>query len=963
MALAADRLTQALYASSNLPSKYGNICFRVPTENFSTTGESIKTYIPGAGQCFLTAPAVSTDAYHQLAYSLDVEGKLSNITIAELGLDLMFGLPFSMSGFHHLYSSQKHIEHQCAAAVGHSVHFVAFVFFNASAPNISEEIRRKRSILHDELLFAIAEHENPALPIPDSSLNDLPTYLYFRSWNWMEFFPILAIYLALLGYIYFSLTKIAMVKSKAGLAFGAVFGIGASFLVAVGICTRLDLTFGYFFNVTDVFPYVVVLNGLENIVIMTTAVTNCRREYKCDVPHCIAMGLELEGFRMVKHVLLAGFVSFIGVLTGVPQIRDFFLMALIALFTDLLFQLVFFSAILAMDIKRIELEEQCRGQILLNRRQRSSMVENLNEITLAPSQSLGSSTSLFTWPWHIISTTPTPLTGLTSSLAWFHSRRISSILGVFAILFITTLYLESYRRGFYYQLIVNTLSFNLSLENSRVSNSNFPLMNVTEIGSSELASEWWRKLPRGHLQKLFSSANGISLTHRYLTILAPLDLHAHLPLELADDVASIGGDALKSTITSESITSKATSPPIFNDEPISSQVLVVILVVLSVSVIVNLSLLLYTCLSRRFRRVVPDRTANSTFVRVSSHVGGLYQQKLPSQILRVTQLQVFSNLITTFRCGLFQRAVVHTSDGTLFAIDSDSGEITHCSKRYHKPLPAGPDLVKQSLSNDAFFSCWAMACSGNYVIISGRAGLVEVYKIPMESQPDHNNNDNNNNNNNSIDLLFSYPLKEGIVECIKNLANGLVAIIMRDGLVDLVQFSSEYRQISSVYQLRMRPPVLVSSDGTLIALGSSDGTVRVLHFKQLANNETTIYNCVTFHVPLKETGNIKNTGSCGSSDQITAIAIDSIEPVMVSIGLTSGQLLLYEIDPQTDTLIRADDRINAAAANLVFAAVLPRPPIPSYSSKKSTISTPLVCAVSKLVISPNICVVTDATGK
>lgn len=59
---------------------------------------------------------------------------------------------------------------------------------------------------------------------------------------------------------------------------------------------------------------------------------------------------------MLKHIFLAAFVSVIGVLTGVPQIRDFFLMALIGLCTDLLFQLVFFSAVLAIDVKRIELE-------------------------------------------------------------------------------------------------------------------------------------------------------------------------------------------------------------------------------------------------------------------------------------------------------------------------------------------------------------------------------------------------------------------------------------------------------------------------------------------------------------------------------------------------------------------------------------------------------------------------------
>lgn len=56
------------------------------------------------------------------------------------------------------------------------------------------------------------------------------------------FGPLIASYFVLFAYVYFSVSKIEMVKSKYGLAFSAVFTVASSLLMTAGIFIQFQLT-------------------------------------------------------------------------------------------------------------------------------------------------------------------------------------------------------------------------------------------------------------------------------------------------------------------------------------------------------------------------------------------------------------------------------------------------------------------------------------------------------------------------------------------------------------------------------------------------------------------------------------------------------------------------------------------------------------------------------------------------
>ncbi|XP_062599956.1 sterol regulatory element-binding protein cleavage-activating protein-like [Saccostrea cucullata] len=169
--------------------------------------------------------------------------------------------------------------------------------------------------------------------VNNSQVNTIVHIHYPDSKVFTEHTYLIITYVFLLMYIYFSVRKIEMVKSKWGLALSAVVTVVASLLMSVSFCSLFGLT--PTLNGSEIFPYLVVFVGLENVLVITKSVVSTPVDQ--DVRFRIAQAVEI--------------------LTFVPAIQEFALFAMVGLLTDFFLQHVFFLTTLSIDIRRMELTD------------------------------------------------------------------------------------------------------------------------------------------------------------------------------------------------------------------------------------------------------------------------------------------------------------------------------------------------------------------------------------------------------------------------------------------------------------------------------------------------------------------------------------------------------------------------------------------------------------------------------
>ncbi|XP_073191012.1 sterol regulatory element-binding protein cleavage-activating protein isoform X3 [Lepidochelys kempii] len=132
-----------------------------------------------------------------------------------------------------------------------------------------------------------------------------------------ELIPLVTTYIILFAYIYFSTRKIDMVKSKWGLALAAVVTVLSSLLMSVGLCTLFGLT--PTLNGGEIFPYLVVVIGLENVLVLTKSVVSTPVDL--EVKLRIAQGLSNESWSIMKNMATELGIILIGYFTLVPAIQ------------------------------------------------------------------------------------------------------------------------------------------------------------------------------------------------------------------------------------------------------------------------------------------------------------------------------------------------------------------------------------------------------------------------------------------------------------------------------------------------------------------------------------------------------------------------------------------------------------------------------------------------------------------
>jgi hypothetical protein len=123
--------------------------------------------------------------------------------------------------------------------------------------------------------------------------------------------------------------------------------------MSVGICSFFGLT--PTLNGGEIFPYLIIFIGFENIVVLTKSVVST--PFDLDVRYRIALGLKKESWLITKILTFELIIIFCGILTMVPAIQEFCVFAYVGLLIDFFMQMIFFVTVLSIDIRRMELSD------------------------------------------------------------------------------------------------------------------------------------------------------------------------------------------------------------------------------------------------------------------------------------------------------------------------------------------------------------------------------------------------------------------------------------------------------------------------------------------------------------------------------------------------------------------------------------------------------------------------------
>lgn len=218
------------------------------------------------------------------------------------------------------------------------------------------------------------------------------TYIYYPGeFNAIEFLPMCMAFILVFIYVYFSVRKIDVFKSRFVLAISAVVTVMSSLMMALGLCFFFGLTISM--QSRGVLPYLIMLFGLENVLVITKSVVSTDEKY--DVKIRVAQGLSKEGWSITKTLLTEITILTIGLITFVPVIQEFCIFAIVGLISDFFMQMLLFSTILAMNIRRIEFSNLSKSSNMPEMVQRVAYryVNNATKIQSTPSTSMNRSRS------------------------------------------------------------------------------------------------------------------------------------------------------------------------------------------------------------------------------------------------------------------------------------------------------------------------------------------------------------------------------------------------------------------------------------------------------------------------------------------------------------------------------------------------------------------------------------------
>ena len=399
--------------------------------------------------------------------------------------------------------------------------FSLTLFLNTSSRQIQTQQTEFTNILHRNL--GIIAQQSDWLQI-----------FYPQDEELVELFPLIFLYSVVFLYISISVSKIEEVKSRVGLAFVAVLTLFGSVCISVGVCILFGLRASL--NGRDAVPFIIVVIGLENILLITKSVISTPREL--DTPLRIAKGVGQQGVAITRSMVTQISLLMLSYLTFNPSIQEFCLIAIFGLVNNFFLTMTFFLPILSLDLKRLELSDirHTPDSSLTNRAARQTdssltphylkIIQKLEEVRIL--QKLFSLILCIFLAWWLI-----------TSRSFFQT--LSQELGIDNP--------ENIRQSLY--SIIGSenpaLDKDVRESNSQQSNPYFQELHENIISDSGYvyeresslalhpsndsgialcgANPCWTELIKYHLPSLFSYY-GMSLTGEYITLLPPIYLRA-----------------------------------------------------------------------------------------------------------------------------------------------------------------------------------------------------------------------------------------------------------------------------------------------------------------------------------------------------------------------------------------------------------------------------------------------------
>ncbi|KAJ3333530.1 hypothetical protein HDU76_007060 [Blyttiomyces sp. JEL0837] len=168
-----------------------------------------------------------------------------------------------------------------------------------------------------------------------------------------DFMILVVSYLIVFLYISLILGRVELVKSKFGLGLAAVVMVFCSLLMAVGLSSVMGVTTSLV--PWEVLPFLIIAIGVENILVLTNAVVTTSLDLP--VKERVGLGLSKVGWKM--SISVAGELSFLLTVSmiDIPALQEFCLFACVSVVMDFFMQITFFTTILSIDIRRLELSD------------------------------------------------------------------------------------------------------------------------------------------------------------------------------------------------------------------------------------------------------------------------------------------------------------------------------------------------------------------------------------------------------------------------------------------------------------------------------------------------------------------------------------------------------------------------------------------------------------------------------
>ncbi|XP_065216116.1 sterol regulatory element-binding protein cleavage-activating protein [Planococcus citri] len=248
--------------------------------------------------------------------------------------EMCFGLPLKEAGIKRYPLRNKQRVIQFAVTIFITQHHTVFI----------EDLRT-----YLKKFYPLSE----SLTLSSNNSSQSSIHIYYpEDVNYGELIPLSLTYLMLFLYIYFLVRKMDFIKYKMCMAFSVVLTVLASLSVTIGICFFFGLEFSGKERGKQVFPYLVIIVGLENVLVLMKSVVSTTSHL--DVKIRVAQGLSKEGWNITKIFLIEVTILTAGLLTFVPAIQEFCIFAIVGLLSDLFLQTVFFVTILSLNIKSTE---------------------------------------------------------------------------------------------------------------------------------------------------------------------------------------------------------------------------------------------------------------------------------------------------------------------------------------------------------------------------------------------------------------------------------------------------------------------------------------------------------------------------------------------------------------------------------------------------------------------------------